>query len=498
MKKIFSKNYYIIAGILVLFLCTFTGCNTASENINNIDVNNTTHIEEEITNGDGRTIAKINADVAIPKYDSYSVATISKYEFTNSEIKRIADSLFDNSEYYKQLTESEYSVDQLNETIEEYNLKIRDVEQLYNDGIFNHDEYESSVDYYNSCIEELTDLIPNAPLEANNEPICELITTTHTSQSYAIDSAGNEEVTDYTYTTTGCFLEGTYKDTPCTLNFDLNPFGEVSGINTNIIGIYLDRSDQSVWKNYTYKEINPGADKYKNFISVNPDIENQCKYSTDQAIDICNEFLESLEISDMAPMDICNISVKAYSTSPSGITYGAAIENGYCGYTIYYGKSINNITTNLTLYSTGAFNFSMTPNERGMIGHESIIFTVMDCGIVSMAYFNPTVVEDITSTSTPILEFDTIMELADSYLLDVFLEEKDKSSRISPIKISKIQFGLARVIYDRDDLTYTLVPVWDFYEDNTSFESDIYPTPMLTINAIDGSRINSFTSEAVK
>ncbi len=500
MKKNQLKNSCFIGGLLVLSFCTFTGCTNTSENLDSIDTNTTTHIEKELTNGDGTTIAKINADVTIPEYNNYSVATTSKYEFTNSEIKRIADTLFDNSEYYRTLTEEEYSVDQLNDLIDECNLGINEAEELYSNNSINSDMYENLIYYYNSRIEELSTLLTTAPLEVDNEPICELITQTHIGESYNTDSDGNESVSEYTYTTTNCDLEGLYKGTPCEFYITLNPWGDIDSINTNIMSVYLDRNDQAVWKNYTYKEVNAESEKYKNFVSVNPYIENQCKYSANQAIDICNEFLESLGISDMSPMDICNIPVKAYNSSAFDFTYGAAIDSGYCGYTLYYGKSINDITTNLTLYSTGDFGFSMSAEEatQGMSGHESIIFTVMDCGLISMRYYSPTVVEDVTSTDTPILEFDTIMELADSYLLDVFLDEKDKSYRMAPINISKIEFGLARVVNENDDSTYSLVPAWEFYEDNTLAGSDSYPTPMLTINAIDGSRINSFTSRQIK
>ncbi len=500
MRKYYLNKHYLIGGLIVLSLCTFTGCNTNAENDNTINTTDQSHIETELTNGDGTTIATINADVTIPEYNSYSVATISKYEFTNSEIKRIADALFDNSEYYRTLTEEEYSADQLNAEIDKWNLGLNDANQLYNDGLINDDTYEYINYNYASYIEDLSTLLSSAPLEVDNNPICELTTITHISQAYSIDSEGNESVSDYTYTTTECDLEGTYNGNPCYLSIDINPFGDHSDINTNIMYIHLDSTDQIVWKNYTLKEVDTGLIKYKNFISVNPDIENQCKYSTSQAIDICNNFLESLGISDMAPMDICNLPVTAYNTSSSGFHYGSSIDSGYCGYELYYGKSINDITANLSLYSTGDFGFSMSAEEatQTVSGHESIILTVMDSGLISMRYYSPTVVEDVTSTDTPILEFDTIMDLSDSYFLDISLDEKTKLSRVKPIKISKVEFGLVRVVNEDNASTFSLVPAWEFYEDNTFAGSDTYPTPMLTINAIDGSRINSFTSRSIK
>ncbi len=480
----------------MLSLCTFTGCTTETNDIPETATGDsgTTHIEEEITNGEGNTIAKINADVTLTQYDSYCVATTKKYEFNNSNIKNISDLLFDNSTYYRKLNYQEYSIDMLNDEIEKATLSIQDAEQLYNDGTLDYDSYWG-IDFTNThYIDELNDLLLTAPLEANNKPVYEIADNSYTYPSYYIDENGDEQVSYITNPDTSCRLEGTYNDIPCTLYFYISP----DAFHNEIMGVTIDRENEKAWKDYTYNQINLDIDKYKNFVSVNPDIDNQCVYSSSQAVDICNEFLDSLNISDMAPMDIQNLSVNAYNISTTGIHYGASIDNGYCGYKIYYGKSINSINANFSLYATGSFDYMTTPDERDLTGHESIIFTVMDSGIISMQYYNPNVIEDITSTDTPILDFDTIMEFADSYFLDTFLDEKERSNRVSPFSISKIEFGLERIIDERDDTTYTLVPVWDFYEDNTSGSSDSYLTPVLTINAIDGSRINLFTSQTVK
>ncbi len=495
MKKFHLKPNYFVGAFLILSLCTFTGCSTsATDDITEIDTDSATHIEKEITNGDGNTIAKINADITLIEYDNYSVATTKKYEFNSTNIKTLADSFFDNSKCYKKLNYQEYSIDMLNDELEKSNLSIQDAEQLYNDGLLDYDSYWWADFDKKHYIDELNDLLLTAPREPNNDPVYEIADNSYTYPSYYIDENGDEQVEYITNPDTSCKLEGTYNDTPCTLYFYISP----DTIHNESMGVNMDKQDELAWKNYTYNQINLDRDKYKNFASVNPDIDNQCTYSSSQAIDICDEFLASLNISDMAPMDIQNLSVSAYNISTTGIQYGAAIDTGYCGYKIYYGKSINNINTNLSLYATGSFSYMTTPDERNITGHESIIFTVMDSGIISMHYLNPNVVEDITSNNTPILEFDTIMELADSYLLDAFLDEKERSSRVSPFHITKIEFGLARIINVQDDTTYTLVPVWDFYEDNTLGSYDSYPTPVLTINAIDGSRINLFTSQTVK
>ncbi len=470
-----------LTAIFILSMSLLAGCSTNPQ-----DINSTTskpeHITQDIINSEDIVVAKIDADVIYPEAKNIPVVTTKRYAFTDEDIIRIADGLFDNSEYStaKTIDTVTYTKDISTDLIIELEAKIEDLENLYNNNKIDANYYSWEmfdchylVDAVNGCTDNVSEDVLNS-------------TPKFIDIDYQWPSNGVNEDNEYTsdgYNTAtfhGCGIDGTYNDIPCKLLFR----GEHS--------VQFDLYDMGkfVWKKYLYDNVSIGDVNYDDFASNNSNIENDCVYSIEDATTLCNDLLEKLGISNMAPMDICNLSVIAYNTSPTGYQYGKPLETGYCGYKLYYGKSINSISYNLTTLITGDANPSLYKEAdiNSIYGEECIVFTVMDSGIISMDYKHPTTIEDITSTDVTILDIDSILSFADIYLSEAY---EDRSASSPPINISRIQLGLARSSDNLDADTFTLIPVWDFYYD------DSY-NPIITINAIDGSKIDRYSGLTVE
>ncbi len=83
---------------------------------------------------------------------------------------------------------------------------------------------------------------------------------------------------------------------------------------------------------------------------------------------------------------------------------------------------------------------------------------------------------------------DTIMSLSEIYLPTAYDDSAGFGREV--FNITRIQLGLMEVPSTSDSFDTTLIPVWDFY-DNESY------IPVLTINAIDGNRLNRVTCTVI-
>ncbi len=474
----------------LISLCLLSGCTKNNENIER-DVNTTPneHLTRDIVDSEGNIIANINADIIYPQVKDVPVATLKKYEFTNNDIQRIATAIYGDSEYYKALQPSECSVNDLNTTINYYNEKLADLNQLYNENKIgvNSDYYNNKLIDYTFKISECNYYITKAHTEVDTSPVLEFYDVIFDtwSSTYNQDTESEEFTFISSDAMQKCSLQGTYNAMPCNIEF----------FSPSDLHIEMNADDTCVWKNYTYKEIDtelPNVIYYDYYASNNPNIENDCIFSIDQAIEMCSNMVEAFHISNMDVMDIYNIPVKAYNVSSIGNQYGGYIDDGYCGYIISYGKSINSINSNIFTYDGVIdLNYGLTSDDfSNSSDPEYLTFIVMDCGIISISYSAPTILDNITSTNTAILDFDTILNLADIYLPNIYADIKGIGYK-HEFEITRIQFGLARITNNSDNSDFSLIPVWTFYQDG-SF------SPILTINAIDGNNINSYTGIVIE
>ncbi len=467
----------------IILLCTLSGCTKGNKNIEDISTTNITedHIVREVVDADGNTVANIDADVIYPETNQIPVVTLKPYEFTNNDIKNMAKVFYGDSEYHRLRNYNEWSAEELNASIQEYELAIEEMEQIYNDSTALENFYPAYLSFFSQQIATLNECLKTAPTEeVDDTPILEFYDSTRDYYTFSHNKeTGREEITDTdTVTYTECKLEGTHNNKSCTIKFN----------DTSHLNIAMNVQDELVWKTYTYKETGAFFFLYDNFNSFDTSLENQCVYSVDEATDMCNSMIKDMGISDMEVMDILHVPVKTYAVSSTGYQYGDPIEEGICGYRLYYGKSINNVKTNISINAGIVYETAIKSLDNSAIQNlpssEELIFTVMDSGIISIEYNSPTIIENISSDDTTLLDFDTIIGLSEIYLPNIYADVSSYGHGY--FNITRIQLGLMELPSSSDSSTITLIPVWDFYE------KDSYKS-VLTINAIDGNRIDRVT-----
>lgn len=265
------------------------------------------------------------------------------------------------------------------------------------------------------------------------------------------------------------------------------------------------------------------------WIPANTNGDNQCSYSYEASVALCDAFLDQVGIEDM--------SARHWKEIKYGTEYDIYDQAGNtAGYVIYYYRTYGQIGDNYVgskqdkilencnfppargpeqrfdyLYSE-EINTKLTyegyrHDERNLISledyleeigfgieseeteiaempvfKECIIFTVNDNGIASMQYFNPMENVRLMAENVALLPFDKVYESACSYL-ETISEDVGIADASKPVTIGRIELNLARVQDPMAENFYTMLPVWDF---RIGTKGDT----LVTVNAIDGSIID--------
>ena len=131
---------------------------------------------------------------------------------------------------------------------------------------------------------------------------------------------------------------------------------------------------------------------------------------------------------------------------------------------------------------------------------ESCTFTITDNGIETFNWGSPYAYGEYTTKNSALLTFDKVDEIFQKMMLvkyDISGSGNDLTS--ATYKVDRVTLEMSRVTNRKSSEKGLLVPVWNFYgsyyftyEDGQNFGSDDregFPSPLLRINAIDGSII---------
>ncbi len=483
--------------VLALSLCLSTGCSKSDSgntkgtgDMDDIEISQNTRLDTTIEDLDGNTFVRIEADVIGGDTEEFPVVTLKKSSFTEADIKTYADNFFDNGKYHNRRYIDEYTSSDLDDIIDRYNNYKQDFinnkpllisDEEYNEVISNADKV---IEYYTNHKLTASDSVPlrcdttYAPYDIQNDPICY-------TDGFGSKFGSNDNISEgYNY----CILEGLHKGISYTLTF----------IQDEVIDVYcmevkINDTDAKVWGDLTYNQIEGNSMDRQYDSSQAMAGKNQCKYTAEEAEAICQDIINVFNIEDMTPMSIIDVDIKGYD-NPCILEYSTS--RGVCGYDIAYGKTVNDKITNYDMshvkYGLGNL-ISVGDDDTPIIceaAFETLVCRVMDSGIVSVEYGYPTVIEEVSTKNTPLLSFDEIEKIFEGEMIELY--GGTSRSTIDNIVISKIQLGLCRITtqslitdYTSVPKEYTLVPAWDFYIDD--YQS------LVTINAIDGSIINSYT-----
>lgn len=258
--------------------------------------------------------------------------------------------------------------------------------------------------------------------------------------------------------------------------------------------------------------------------------KNQCRYSYEEAVALCDTYLEQAGIENMAARHWKEIKyITDYETWDNR-------EGEAAGYAIYYYRTYGQIGDNYvgakqdkilencgtvlargpsddfeSLYSDaintqltyegyrndGVGEISLEDYLEGIdsesdpegteiaempVFKECIIFTVNDNGIASMQYFNPMENAGLMAENVALLSFDKVYEAGCNYL-EAIADDIDITDAPKAVTIERIELNLARVQDPMAENSYTMLPVWDFRIGTTG-------DTLVTVNAIDGSIID--------
>lgn len=474
----------IILSLSLLITTSLYGCGNKVDEIDySSDTELTDTIDTTIETNDGKLIASLKGDIIRPDANTFPVATTNRVYITDDYIQSVADALFDNEDYHNSLTDEELSSDQLLERIDELNTKIDNLNGQLN-GVMNNQDIgfnfmqdEDEISYYieesqNEINHIISDLMPIAP---DSPSYRKELTMTPIEKS---EDEVNWDAELYKKDSM-CSLEGIYNNMDTTLGFEENN-------SSTTIYIQSDFSKQQAWGEYIGDRISYSSnftDKEK----IPSGNTNECAYTYDNALKLCKDMLNTLGIADMDVMVAYDISMSAYPADDEE-KYTNPEKQGYCGYEIYFGKSINGVTTTFNSYLSNSYGYNGSLSydliDQFYKG-EVISFTVLDCGIVGMFYRNPTVVDSISTTDTVLLPFDDIYRFATGYITTLFNDPELYISNSGHIRIDKIELGLTKVCDNPENDTYTLIPTWSFFIRDTL-------DSIIIVNAIDGSWIEPY------
>ena len=134
-------------------------------------------------------------------------------------------------------------------------------------------------------------------------------------------------------------------------------------------------------------------------------------------------------------------------------------------------------------------------------GFESCSFTITDNGIENFNWYSPYAYGDVTTENSALLTFDKIDEIFQKMMLVKYdLTGGSNGLTSATSRIDRVALEMSRVTNRKSSEKGLLVPVWNFYgsyyftyEDGLNFGSDDreegFPSPLLRINAIDGTVI---------
>lgn len=272
-------------------------------------------------------------------------------------------------------------------------------------------------------------------------------------------------------TITNIFLdEGSYKDD---LKFEYNAItqerkqyavsGKYQGHDAKLI-IGSMREDANL--EFMVKT----KDSYK-LTSPNEKTENECQYSEEDAIKLCTQVMKNLKIEEEFQLVHTDwlYNTKLYQNSTDG--------RQMCGYRFSFTRLFNSVGINYDETLNQYTKQSLQSN------FELVTCDVTNDGVVQFQWNLPMHSIEKLAEDTKILSYQQIVEVFKKQII-VQNGSSNNQNRTRFFRVKRIVLGLMPIKNTEDDTeeTYTLLPVWDFYENDSS-------TSLLTLNAIDGSVI---------
>jgi hypothetical protein len=392
----------------------------------------------------------VNADVI---YDdeavSAPVVTLERADFTEEQMKQIADNLFGEGNYEVRIPYIYMDRDELLEEQEKISDEIASYgadTEIPDDLISEYSNIESTLeeDAQNQVIEnDGTVKWLNAKDEQNGEDSYSFCYVTG-----KLSSEEAEEENAVTYSL--IFQKDAYS---CFMTFKVgDSTGYVNNLQVSPVPVYGD----------------------------SPGTVVSCQYTEAEARALAEGFMDELGFTDYA--------VNAVYPAKS---YGDTSDGSVDGYLVYFGRRAKNMTTVYQDWLTLGTMLSYTDDVA--YGYEGGWIYVNDAGVIECGIVNPMSVKEINTENAALLSFSNVDEMAHEYMRNI--ADKIYDSSVTE-KISEVEFGLGRVSDDEGE-SFSLIPMWYYFQDGKSWSAIyVHREPLFAINAIDGSIIDVSTGKS--
>ncbi len=390
----------------------------------------------EVTSQDNKLDIKVNANVVIPDITKAPVYQVIRNDFTDEDVARLCKIFFGDNDLYPELTYKNMTKDELLQQIADIQKQYENVDPEYK---------EAMKLKFDAAISSLQSYVEKAPETIKREPYTEFKLEKDEDTS---------AIGEYWY---------------------FSGRGKIGDLNAHISFQVGDSFADASF----YKEDPEGLANYtrSNIISMEgkeaADMENVCKYSTDEAVVLTADVMKQLGLDQ----DFAYYSVEDTARGTRG---GGAVSN-YNGYQIIYTRAIDGIQETDDIYN-GTLSEDEEMNSYPY-GFEKIYFIVTDQGVMQFNWQSPMKLGTKQADNVTLKEYKDIEAIFKEHVLIKFagIDEYTGEDFPSVINVNEIRFGLMRVKNKNSQEEYTMVPTWDFI-------SDLYgKSSILTVNAIDGS-----------
>ena len=438
------------------------------------------HVTQEGKTDNAYTIIKLDADVVVPDGNAVPIYKIEPRQWEEADMKAYATALFD-EEPVRYFLDAQNALtpelcyaqldylQNLKNQIESGEIQITEEgseEQWNEDGTICLSVPKDYADSLDVTIQEWEKRLLEAEELAEQNPEDTADTYLLRPDEQAIYINDKEYNFKYSY----CSLKGLYHDKTYYYKATQDSVNQ-------ILTFYMDEWEETS-SGYYYGCLELSA-VYRDGVTE----RNKCKYSYEEATQMCKDMLQDLGIEDMEVDYAEDIELRGYDKGTNEMLgkkgYIIRFVRGYQGIRDVYASNGNFVYD----YGGGIPDVYWGREDRiGTRMLEQAVFYVLDDGIVRFDIINPMQKGEQLAESVMLLDFEQVLQQAVTQLEVLHSEEGTVGNR-EKIVVRQIEFRYARMQSPYKEDEYIMVPVWDFRSGKTG-------TIYVTINAIDGSVFN--------
>ncbi len=373
-----------------------------------------------------------DSDVEYPEISSMDAFYYTREEMTNDKKKEIAETVFNKDSGIYEYDEDNPTKDDINDIIEEYEA---DLQRSIDNG------EDDDAEYFRDAIGVYESMLDTAPEE----------------YPAAGDYSGDKFIG---------YMDGA--------EFTLDI---VESSRTCILNLKEELAS------YRPSETSDEADVCYFRTDASYEIANTCTLSEGEAQTVAENFMQMLDIGDMALSETKDLYWIYYDSSTS-TDESVAIEAD--GYAFYFVRSVNNIP----VCDKSIGNADNLSGNGGTVDIpvESMYVYVDGNGILYAYWSEYLAPSDKESESTELLSFDALLEKANENISEYYTNYPAYSSRV---KFNSME--LTYYIEETDEerlFKYTPVWVLSEYNEYSDYSSEQYPEQMVVIDAVNGEVID--------